>query len=136
MRLILIAAAAAAALLVATGPSHAVPKNSAGESGIDACLMGNNDNACDDILCYCCTAEGCWICGFDEDGNAYQDCVWDGKYSSALHPPTRGLKWRGQVLQGIQGGGTLQMTPQPDPLPKTKLKLAPFQKPGTLAPAQ
>jgi hypothetical protein len=134
MRVILIAAAAAAALLVATGPSHAVPKNS-GASGIDECLIGNNDNACDDILCYCCTAEGCWICGFDEDGNAYQDCVWDGKYSSARHPPTR-LKWRGQVLQGIQNGGTLQMTPQPDPLPKPKLKLAPFQKPGTLAPVQ
>ena len=132
MRAILIAPLAAAALLVAVNPSHAEKKSSGGMSGIDQCLMGNNDNECDGEICYCCTADGCWICGFDEDGNAYMDCVWDGKYSSAHLPPTR-PKWGSQMLQN---GGTFQLTPQPDPQPKPKLKLVPFQKPGTLAPIQ
>lgn len=129
MRLILIAAAV---LLILAGPSLAERKRG-GDAGIDDCLMGNNDNECDGEICYCCYEDGCWICGFDEDGNAYMDCVWDGAYSSASHPkPKPKLKWQGQVIDG----GTLQMTPQPDPAPKPKLKVVPFKKSGTLAPVQ
>lgn len=128
MRILLMAAVV---LLALTDASMAERKRGS-EVGIDDCLMGNTtDKECDGDLCYCCYDDGCWICGFDENGNGYMDCVWDGTYSSARHPkPRPPLKWQGQAV----GKEKLQMSPEPDPAPNPKLKVVPLKKPRTLAP--
>jgi hypothetical protein len=128
MRAMLIAAAL---LLAMAAPSEAL-RNRGTDAGVDDCLIYGGDHECDDTICYCCYADGCWICGFDDDGNAYMDCVWDGAYSSSHHPRP---KWKVLHDNLIQGGGKLQISPDTGTKTKPPLRTLPLLK-KKLAPAQ
>jgi hypothetical protein len=123
VRLSLIIAAAVLALVAAT-PSEALPKRS-GTGTINDCLGADTDKECDEdgIICYCCYADGCWICGFDEDGNAYQDCVWEGSLRPSLL-----LK---RLLQRMPAGSLQTLEPVSPPKPRLPV----VRTPGTLAPS-
>jgi hypothetical protein len=64
-----------ALILVSTATPGEALKPRPTVDSVDVCINGKGDKSCDGLICSCCYAEGCWICG-----DAYYDCVWDPAY--------------------------------------------------------
>ena len=80
--------AAAALALGVPAPSEAATRKAPGNNTIAQCqqdlVLGGSNGDCEGPLCWCCYADGCWICG--NSVSTANDCVWDGSYSATRVP--------------------------------------------------